>query len=530
MKNEEELIWESYVLLESFKDFKRKKLDEGVGEVKLGEFINRFKNLKDKNILTGQEKDISYWIKRPFHDFFNYVSEQENELKKRESAKSIKKFNINAIKKDPNVNLIYFEGGIVAFGVRNFEGASKWASQTTDWCVTKDDGHYDSYTEDSVFVFVFNLNKEPYNIHTKDGDPKSKLAYRFDGDGDVRDVHDAPDDEVSYDQDHFDTPYFDDIKEWAIENFDELSGVNFDKLYDEAEAIMEEANSNLKYGNISMDGQNKDDWYVSGYFSYDLSMFDFKEGVEDINKKIEYILNDHCDYHDFEYHDNSEEFTLYINPEYNYGRSFDGGNNPITDAVREVESILEDLDRHYYNTYYRIYGDFVKEGLIEDDDPIGKLLNVYEDINNNHIVIINGRSIHSYKKQSELNIDISKYILERFNILKKEISSQLELPFTEQVNQYAGQDIDTLISNLLNTRQFKYGHLGVGIDIEVLEAIGLSTRRMSSRDEPKKEEELNLKVIYKILGDDDRLKSDIKNIMDGYLIENKITFKKVFYS
>jgi len=295
MKNEEELIWESYVLLESFKDFKRKKLDEGVGEVKLGEFINRFKTLKDKNILSGQEKDISYWIKRPFHDFFNYVTEQEDELKKRDASKSIKKFNVNAIKKDENVDLIYFEDGIVAFGVRNFEGAAKWGSQTTDWCVTKDDGHYESYTEDSVFVFVFNLNKEAYNIHTGDGDYESKLAFRFREDKE-HEVYDANDNEI--DAPSFKIPNWDNITEWVDNNFNELSGFNFNKLYEEAEAFMEEANSNLKYGSISMDGQDKEDWYVSGDFFYDLSMFDFKDDVEDLNKKIDNILDDHCDYHD----------------------------------------------------------------------------------------------------------------------------------------------------------------------------------------------------------------------------------------
>jgi len=121
--------------------------------------------------------------------------------------------------------------------------------------------------------------------------------------------------------------------------------------------------------------------------------------------------------------------------------------------------------------------------------------------------------------------------MKRFTELKKEISSQLELPFGESVNQYVGQDIDTLVSSLLNIRQFKYGYLGVGIDIEVLEAIDLSTRRMSSKEEPKKEEELNLKVVYKILQDDDRLRSDLKSIMDNYLHkESKVSFKKVFYS
>jgi hypothetical protein len=540
MKQEEELIWESYILLESFKDYRQKKkleLEDSEDTVmgynmeleRLDKVIENFK--KERQRLKPPYNDIGYWMDKSVQDLEYHL--EDIPLSKRQLNKRQKSFDISGLKKDPNVDLIYFEGGIVAFGVRNFEGAAKWASQTTDWCVTKDEGHYESYTEDSVFVFVFNLNKEPYNIHNEGGDPESKLAYRFNSDGDIRDVHNAPDNEVSNDQDYFDTPFFEDIKEWVINNFDEISGVDFDKLYDEADSIADEANSNLVHGYISIDGSDKDDWSVSGYFSYDLSLFHFKEDIENLDKKIKDILDDHCDYHDHEYHETGE-FNLYINPEYGYGRSFEGGNNPIIDAVREVESIIEDLDKSYYFIYYRIYNDFVGAGLIEDDDPISKLLNIYEHIVDNHIVIIiTGKNIHAYSGKFQLNMlhDITDYIMDRFKTLKHQISSQLELPIGEATNKYRGQPIDVLLPELFNIRSFIYGHLGVGVDIEVLEALELATRRMSSREEPKREEELNLKVVYKILEDDEKLKSDIKNIMNNYLhTESKTTFKKVFYS
>ena len=63
--------------------------------------------------------------------------------------------------------------------------------------------------------------------------------------------------------------------------------MDFDKLFDEAKEVMSEANSNLTHGSIIVDGQDKDDWYVSGTFYYDLSGFDFKEISEDLIKKIE---------------------------------------------------------------------------------------------------------------------------------------------------------------------------------------------------------------------------------------------------
>ena len=523
MKNEEELIWESYVILESLKDYINKYNDTPLAK----DVVDLFK--KERHRIPSPQNDIGFWMKKPPAILWQFL---HNELhdSKRQIAKRQKLFNINDIKNDSNVNLIHSDANWIIIGIRNFEGASKWGSKTTDWCVTKDEGHYDSYTEDGIFVFIFDLNKEPYNIHTEDGDPESKLAVRIDGNVEILDIHNAPDVEVTSDYDLYNKLYWDNIVQWVLKNFDELSGFNFDKLYDEAEDAMNEANDNLKYGSISMDGQDKDDWYVNGYFSYDLSGLSYKDDILNFDKKLKYILDEHCDYHEFECEDGLD-FRLYINPEYTYGRSFDGGNNPITDAVREVESILEDLDKNYYNTFYRIYGDFVKAGLIEDDDPIGKLLNVYEDVIDNHIVILNGRSLHSYHDQLKLNGDMNVYILNRFIDLKEELSRQFELPLGESVHEFDGQDIDTLVSNLINIRQFKYGYLGAGIDIEILKIIERSTYRTSSRDEPKKEEQLNLKVVYKILEDDDKLRLDLKNIMDTYLhTESKTTFKKVFYS
>lgn len=206
IKTEEELIWEQYILFESFKDYITKH--GNTPDVK--DLVDIFK--KERNRLSPPENDIGFWMNKPVDNLKDFLDNLPDS--KRQQLKKQKSFKGNQeILNDKDVDLIHSDDDWIVMGIKNFEGAKRWGGQTTDWCVTKTEGHYNSYvyyegseTEELedveyLFVFAFDLTREPYNIHTKEGDPYSKLALQIDRSGYIESIHDAQDNNVTNHQD-----------------------------------------------------------------------------------------------------------------------------------------------------------------------------------------------------------------------------------------------------------------------------------------------------------------------------------------
>lgn len=188
-------------------------------------------------------------------------------------VKRQKEIGLDDMKTDENVDIIYADNDYIALGIKNFEGSRRWCGQTTDWCITKNHGHYDGYTKDHIFVFLFDLNLEPYNIHNKSGNEDSKLALLMDEEGDIDTIHNAPDIDVTrqFYSEVKKLDFWNKIEEWVIENFDSIVGESFYKKLKEAEKAADENNKKFKHGYIYVQGEDKDEWYVNGNFTYDLS-------------------------------------------------------------------------------------------------------------------------------------------------------------------------------------------------------------------------------------------------------------------
>lgn len=77
-------------LKESFKDA-AKKFSNDVNDETIKKYFDMFKQLKSRNLITGQEADISYWIKHGWASFKQFVDSNENKQSKSAVKKQHKK-------------------------------------------------------------------------------------------------------------------------------------------------------------------------------------------------------------------------------------------------------------------------------------------------------------------------------------------------------------------------------------------------------------------------------------------------------
>lgn len=151
-------------------------------------FIDTFKILKSRNIISGEQSDISYWSKRPFQHFQAFIYAYEKVYKDK----------VSDTKTSKNAEKI-FENTFVVVIVPNTHEASIKYGSGTKWCISgRSDGHWDNYMSYGVkFYFVISkilTNKQSrYKIavavspHTKGESPVLDIYDSEDGSMDEQD-------------------------------------------------------------------------------------------------------------------------------------------------------------------------------------------------------------------------------------------------------------------------------------------------------------------------------------------------------
>lgn len=525
-KTEEELIWENYIILESFKDYIRKNEDSQLAK----DTVELFK--KERSRLKPPENDIGFWMKKHPTELWQYL--HNIPASKREIAKKQKLFNVNDINNDPNVDLIYNDENWVVIGIKNFEGASKWGGQTTDWCVTKDETHYQGYTEEGIFVFVFDLNKEPYNIHTNDGDPESKYALRITEDLRILDAHRADDVEDSFHFQSEEKPFMEDVNEWVSNNYDEVAGENYQKKIDEADEAAQEFNKKASNGEgmISVDGEGPNEWYVVGFYKVELG-FDLKD-----SKEIDKIIRDVYDGFAYDHEVMEDEIRFMINSE-NPGY----GDNPVLGSVEDIISVIEDLDKDYYKLYYELLDILKSENLIDNMDDFKQSIDHqliyrggYDDVYKNYF-IIKSYDHHNLSKYSKINLHtlqerIDGFVIDHWEILYNQEKRQMKLDLKyESEDSYAKDFTTNYLKGLIKFDNYKYQQTAFGVDIYKMEAIENRARQIPGGTSSKTKEKFDMQVITKFLINKPKLERELDQLKDEILSESTIIrFKDVFYS
>lgn len=144
----------SYYLFESYKDAQEKFAQEA-SEDEVKQYLDTFKQLAKKGMVSGQEKDIGYWIKQGWNEFKGFVDSKSQEKSKSQVKKSKKSDSIIAHEDEEKVVVIPLT-----------KDASCYYGKNTKWCTsaTESENYFIEYfyIENIVLFYVFmkNSNKK----------------------------------------------------------------------------------------------------------------------------------------------------------------------------------------------------------------------------------------------------------------------------------------------------------------------------------------------------------------------------------
>ena len=148
----------SYLLLESpFDDAKKKWKLDGAAENVIDSYIKLFKHMKDSNQLSGQEKDISYWIPKGLTEFAKFIDDTRHEVEHKQLLKSKEK---DAIK-------VFENKEVSVYNIQSYEASCKYGAGTR-WCIAGNTNtHWNNYYAKQHLTFYFIIAKdlpktEPY--------------------------------------------------------------------------------------------------------------------------------------------------------------------------------------------------------------------------------------------------------------------------------------------------------------------------------------------------------------------------------
>ena len=185
----------SYYLFESYKDAVEKFSQEEDKET-VNQYLDSFKQLAKKGIVTGQEKDIGYWIKQGWPDFKEFVDNKSQEKTQSQAKKSKKKDAIIVHDDEEKMAVIPLT-----------KDSSCFYGKGTEWCTsaTKSKNHFENYfyLENIVLVYIF----------IKKTGSKFAAAIHIDGD----EV-----DDISF--------FNENDKSISIHEFAKVTGINFEQL------------------------------------------------------------------------------------------------------------------------------------------------------------------------------------------------------------------------------------------------------------------------------------------------------------
>jgi hypothetical protein len=263
IKERSMISFKSYLLLESpFDDAVikwQKELDMGQGGVPLPNviprYIDKFKKLRDTNQLSGQEKDISYWVPQSFLDFRRFLNIKEKEyLEKKEKKEARKKISGDAIK-------VFENDKALVVIPKTHEAAQKYGAGTK-WCLT--------YKEDTYWKnYVLGSGLTPYFIIAKNG--SGKVAAMVDIEGYLSSLWDADDSQIGTNK-----------WEWVLSTL-EIDQNIFRKSYLEEDENQHRITDNDTYDFFNTDSFSANNQWADVVRRFDNYFRDWDEQDEDGN-------------------------------------------------------------------------------------------------------------------------------------------------------------------------------------------------------------------------------------------------------
>ena len=136
-----------------FKSAKKKFLDMEIPVLSIDDIFERFKKLKDQHrIEKDNEKNIDYWASKKFYDLVDFVES----LEKTPSKTKLKKAPWKTATPEGAIKVTENDSWVV-YKIESYEASKKLG--TRNWCISRNEGHYESETNGMVFYFLISKNR-----------------------------------------------------------------------------------------------------------------------------------------------------------------------------------------------------------------------------------------------------------------------------------------------------------------------------------------------------------------------------------
>ena len=116
--------------------------------------VNKFKQLKNKNLITGIEKDIQFWKNKPFAQFVAFIDANAAKL---DSTKGVKRAKI----KQSTDEIVLDDTPDWLVVVPLSTEASQKLGSGTNWCTStrSSNNRFDQYTSDNLTTLIYIISK-----------------------------------------------------------------------------------------------------------------------------------------------------------------------------------------------------------------------------------------------------------------------------------------------------------------------------------------------------------------------------------
>jgi hypothetical protein len=133
------------IIESTFDDAFLKWKTEGVNETDIELYIDKFKILKNRNVIRGSESDISQWIKGSFEEFRKFVDEKDEKYQQIVATKSTGR----------DIDRIFENDKVIIISPNTWEASCKYGAGTR-WCISGHvRKHWNNYTNHGIkFYFI----------------------------------------------------------------------------------------------------------------------------------------------------------------------------------------------------------------------------------------------------------------------------------------------------------------------------------------------------------------------------------------
>jgi hypothetical protein len=296
------------LILEGYKEATTEFIDAS-DEQTANQYIEKYKDLVNRNIVQGQERNIDYWRKQGWERFKAFVDNKSQQMSMRQSKKG---------KTGKSITLDENEEWLIVIPLD--KDASCFHGRNTSWCTTKPfQGHFESYFYREGVVLIYFIRKSDSN--------KWAIAVRK---------------EAGLSGFNFDIDYFDkDDDSIGKEHFDNQTGLNsnvyINKAIDQSETIQ----------------KSRTEWSALREKAEQIIIDRYEENIGDVDYELEkmlFKLSNATMIHDYirqvgisgEYSKPFMKFAVNTQPSYIY--QFTNADESIKkDAVRGAPKIIFEL-------------------------------------------------------------------------------------------------------------------------------------------------------------------------------------------